>query len=209
MLNGLKLCVLITAGWLLVFIAYLDVITGPKHALFLSKVRSGYYPHGGAGVRVFSCCTCSFCPLSSSRSPSSPALPASGSSQAALTPSHIPLSPFSRWTCAPDSQPEMSAGLPCGRRLARRSASVLLLAAVTALLLLQTLVVWNFSSLDSGSTSRERREERTAGLNNAGGRELRRSGLPRPGDPPHQPGRAAFRHQLQSVSVNRDSFHLF
>ncbi|XP_024920361.1 xylosyltransferase 1-like isoform X2 [Cynoglossus semilaevis] len=92
----------------------------------------------------------------------------------------------------------MSAGLPCGRRLARRSASVLLLAAVTALLLLQTLVVWNFSSLDSGSTSRERREERTAGLNNAGGRELRRSGLPRPGDPPHQPGRAAFRHQLQS-----------
>ncbi|KAK2499223.1 hypothetical protein MC885_019828, partial [Smutsia gigantea] len=40
---------------------------------------------------------------------------------------------------------------PCARRLARRSHSALL-AALTVLLL-QTLVVWNFSSLDSGAGS--------------------------------------------------------
>ncbi|KAG7504483.1 xylosyltransferase 1-like [Solea senegalensis] len=55
---------------------------------------------------------------------------------------------------------------PCARRLARRSGSALLLAAV-AVLLLQTLVVWNFSSLDSGATSREKREERAGELNKA------------------------------------------
>lgn len=41
---------------------------------------------------------------------------------------------------------------PCARRLARRSHSALL-AALTVLLL-QTLVVWNFSSLDSGAGER-------------------------------------------------------
>ncbi|XP_048860520.1 xylosyltransferase 1-like isoform X1 [Brienomyrus brachyistius] len=40
-------------------------------------------------------------------------------------------------------------GAPCARRLARRSRSALA-AALTVLLLLQTLVVWNFSSLDPG-----------------------------------------------------------
>ncbi|XP_065267607.1 xylosyltransferase 1 [Emys orbicularis] len=52
---------------------------------------------------------------------------------------------------------------PCARRLARRSHSALI-AALTVLLL-QTLVVWNFSSLDSG-------EEQRAG----GGREKRDRG---------------------------------
>ncbi|KAL4836250.1 hypothetical protein H8958_015772 [Nasalis larvatus] len=41
---------------------------------------------------------------------------------------------------------------PCARRLARRSHSALLTAL--AVLLLQTLVVWNFSSLDSGAGER-------------------------------------------------------
>uniref|UniRef100_F6TSW7 Xylosyltransferase 1 n=1 Tax=Ornithorhynchus anatinus TaxID=9258 RepID=F6TSW7_ORNAN len=49
----------------------------------------------------------------------------------------------------------MVAG-PCARRLARRSHSALI-AALTVLLL-QTLVVWNFSSLDSGPG--ERRDQR-------------------------------------------------
>lgn len=47
--------------------------------------------------------------------------------------------------------PKMVAA-PCARRLARRSHSALL-AALTVLLL-QTLVVWNFSSLDSGAGER-------------------------------------------------------
>ncbi|CAB1413325.1 unnamed protein product [Pleuronectes platessa] len=47
---------------------------------------------------------------------------------------------------------------PCSRRPARLRSG-LLLAAVAALLL-QTLVVWNFSSLDGGARIRERREER-------------------------------------------------
>ncbi|KAH1184430.1 hypothetical protein KIL84_015046, partial [Mauremys mutica] len=55
---------------------------------------------------------------------------------------------------------------PCARRLARRSHSALI-AALTVLLL-QTLVVWNFSSLDSG-------EEQRAG-GGGGGREKRDRG---------------------------------
>ncbi|XP_055483251.1 xylosyltransferase 1 [Psammomys obesus] len=43
---------------------------------------------------------------------------------------------------------------PCARRLARRSHSALLAALMV--LLLQTLVVWNFSSLDSGAGERRR-----------------------------------------------------
>ena len=50
---------------------------------------------------------------------------------------------------------------PCSHRPARLRSG-LLLAAVAALLL-QTLVVWNFGSLDGGARSRERREERAAG----------------------------------------------
>ncbi|MGH0131956.1 UNVERIFIED_CONTAM: hypothetical protein FKN15_008616 [Acipenser sinensis] len=54
-------------------------------------------------------------------------------------------------------------GGPCARRLARRSRSAVI-AALTVLLV-QTLIVWNFSSLDSGedrenggSNSREKRD---------------------------------------------------
>ncbi|MEQ2208553.1 hypothetical protein XENOCAPTIV_005836 [Xenoophorus captivus] len=62
-------------------------------------------------------------------------------------------------------------GNPCARRLARRSRSALLLAAVSVLLI-QTLTVWNFSSLDSaggdtGARSREKRDDRTGGFNKA------------------------------------------
>ncbi|XP_035471667.2 xylosyltransferase 1-like [Scophthalmus maximus] len=94
-------------------------------------------------------------------------------------------------------------GHPCARRLARRSRSALLLAAL-AVLLVQTLIVWNFSSLDSsgggdgGARSREKRDDRAAGLNGADGGEHRpRRGLQRKGDPPLGRGKAAARHKLQ------------
>uniref|UniRef100_A0A3Q3JZK1 Xylosyltransferase 1 n=1 Tax=Monopterus albus TaxID=43700 RepID=A0A3Q3JZK1_MONAL len=87
-------------------------------------------------------------------------------------------------------------GNPCGRRLARRSRSALLLAAL-AVLLVQTLIVWNFSSLDSAGRNREEREDRAGGLNKAD-REHPRTGLKRKGDPPPPLGRAAVRHKLQA-----------
>ncbi|XP_075310622.1 xylosyltransferase 1-like [Odontesthes bonariensis] len=92
-------------------------------------------------------------------------------------------------------------GNPCARRLARRSRSALLVAAL-AVLVVQTLIVWNFSSLDSagrdgGARSREKREERTAGLNKADTEHPRR-GLLRKGDPPPLHGKVAVRHRLQA-----------
>ncbi|XP_049760345.1 xylosyltransferase 1 [Elephas maximus indicus] len=101
---------------------------------------------------------------------------------------------------------------PCARRLARRSHSALL-AALTVLLL-QTLVVWNFSSLDSGAGERRggaaaggaeqpppapapRRERRdlpaqpaAAGGGGGGGRGRgppARARVGGPGEPPAQP----------------------
>lgn len=101
-------------------------------------------------------------------------------------------------------------GNPCARRLARRSRSALLLAAL-AVLLVQTLIVWNFSSLDSaggdgGARSREKREDRAGGLNKADGEHPRR-GLRRTGDPPPPPllGKAAVRHKLQAVGLSDSS----
>ncbi|XP_069021515.1 xylosyltransferase 1-like [Embiotoca jacksoni] len=93
-------------------------------------------------------------------------------------------------------------GNPCARRLARRSRSALLVAAL-AVLLVQTLIVWNFSSLDSaggdgGARRREKREDRTGGLNKAD-REPPRRGLQRKVDPPPPLfGKAAVRHKLQA-----------
>uniref|UniRef100_A0A8C9RQ02 Xylosyltransferase 1 n=1 Tax=Scleropages formosus TaxID=113540 RepID=A0A8C9RQ02_SCLFO len=62
---------------------------------------------------------------------------------------------------------------PCARRLARRSRSALI-AALTVLLV-QTLIVWNFSSLDSGDGDRgdgsRLRDKRNAGS------EVRKSGI--------------------------------
>ncbi|XP_075998779.1 xylosyltransferase 1-like [Genypterus blacodes] len=92
-------------------------------------------------------------------------------------------------------------GNPCARKLARRSRSALLVAAL-AVLLVQTLIVWNFSSLDSangdgGARSREKREERAVGLNKADGEHPRR-GLQRKGNPPPLLGKAAVRYKLQA-----------
>ncbi|KAM4717468.1 LOW QUALITY PROTEIN: xylosyltransferase 1-like [Anableps anableps] len=92
-------------------------------------------------------------------------------------------------------------GNPCARRLARRSRSALLLAAAS-LLLIQTLIVWNFSSLDSaggdaGASSREKRDDRTGGLNKADKERLWR-GLQRKDDPQLLHGKAAARHKLQA-----------
>lgn len=87
-------------------------------------------------------------------------------------------------------------GNPCARRPARRSRSALLIAAL-AVLLVQTLIVWNFSSLDSaggdgGVRSREKREEdRAGGLRKADGRPQKR------GDP---------RHRLQTVRAAAGGF---
>lgn len=87
-------------------------------------------------------------------------------------------------------------GNPCARRPARRSRSALLIAAL-AVLLVQTLIVWNFSSLDSaggdgGARSREKREEdRAGGLRKADGRPQKR------GDP---------RHRLQTVRAAAGGF---
>uniref|UniRef100_A0A665TKK4 Xylosyltransferase 1 n=1 Tax=Echeneis naucrates TaxID=173247 RepID=A0A665TKK4_ECHNA len=92
-------------------------------------------------------------------------------------------------------------GNPCGRRLARHSRAALLLAAL-AVLLVQTLIVWNFSSLDSaagdgGARSREKREDRAGGLHKADWEHPRR-GLQKKGDPPPPLGKAAVRHKLQA-----------
>lgn len=94
-------------------------------------------------------------------------------------------------------------GNPCARRLARRSKSALLVAAL-AVLLVQTLIVWNFSSLDStggdgGARSREKREDRDRGLNKADAEHPRR-GLQKKGDTPPL-GKAAVRHKLQAVGL--------
>lgn len=93
-------------------------------------------------------------------------------------------------------------GNPCARKLARRSGSALLVAAL-AVLLVQTLIVWNFSSLDSaggdGETrSREKREDRSGGLNKAG-REPPRRGLQRKDDPPLPLRKPSIRHKLRAV----------
>lgn len=98
----------------------------------------------------------------------------------------------------------MMNGNPCARRLARRSKSALLVAAL-AVLLVQTLIVWNFSSLDSsggerGARSREKRADRAGGLNKAV-REPPRRGLLKKGDPPPLHGKAAVRHKLQAVRL--------
>lgn len=95
-------------------------------------------------------------------------------------------------------------GNPCARRLARRSKSALLVAAL-AVLLVQTLIVWNFSSLDSaggdrGARSREKRADRAGGLNKAV-REPPRRGLLKKGDPAPLHGKAAARHKLQAVRL--------
>ncbi|XP_034448532.1 xylosyltransferase 1-like [Hippoglossus hippoglossus] len=108
-------------------------------------------------------------PAPSSSSSSSPPPPAGSLSSLLL-----------RWS---GGRREMN---PCSRRPARLRSG-LLLAAVAALLL-QTLVVWNFSSLDGGARSRERREERAAGEQPRWKR----------GDPPPLLGKAAARHQLQA-----------
>nr|XP_006637236.1 PREDICTED: xylosyltransferase 1 [Lepisosteus oculatus] len=89
-------------------------------------------------------------------------------------------------------------GVPCARRLARRSRSALI-AALTVLLV-QTLIVWNFSSLDSGedregagSNSREKRDR--IGGNGAGGEYFSRGAPPQHHQAPL--GRANARRKQQ------------
>lgn len=86
----------------------------------------------------------------------------------------------------------------CARRLARRSRSALI-AALTVLLV-QTLIVWNFSSLDSGedrenggSNVREKRDNKAAGSDfQHGVHQRQRQHLP-------SPGKGTSRHIQQPV----------
>ncbi|XP_062244716.1 xylosyltransferase 1 [Platichthys flesus] len=93
----------------------------------------------------------------------------------------------------------MVGGL-CARRLARRSRSALI-AALTVLLV-QTLIVWNFSSLDSGedggASVREKRD-RVAGNKAAGSDYFQQRVQQRQQQhlPPPPPGRGAARHIQQ------------
>lgn len=96
-------------------------------------------------------------------------------------------------------------GSLCARKLARRSRSALI-AALTVLLI-QTLIVWNFSSLDTGEdreddgNGREKRDR--IGINKAYS-EYPKSGFPRRH---HQPplGKAPVRHKQQPVRQHGSS----
>lgn len=99
---------------------------------------------------------------------------------------------------------KMVGGL-CARRLARRSRSALI-AALTVLLV-QTLIVWNFSTLDSGeerenggSNVREKRD-RVAGNKAAGSHYFQHGDKQRQHLPP--PGRGGSRHTQQPVRQRR------
>lgn len=99
---------------------------------------------------------------------------------------------------------KMVGGL-CARRLARRSRSALI-AALTVLLV-QTLIVWNFSSLDSGedrenggSSVREKRE-RVAG-NKAAGSDYLQHGIRHQQHLP-LPEKGTSRHIQQPVRQRR------
>ncbi|XP_029599277.1 xylosyltransferase 1 [Salmo trutta] len=87
-------------------------------------------------------------------------------------------------------------GNMCGRKLARRSKSALIVALTV--LLVQTLIVWNFSTLDTGeegANSRREKRDQVGGINKAYS-QYPRSGLPKRH---HQPplGKTAVRHKQQ------------
>ena len=101
-------------------------------------------------------------------------------------------------------------GNPCARKLARRSKSALI--AALSVLLIQTLIVRNFSTLDSSEDggkgadrSREKRDHRVGGGGvNKAYSEYPRSGLLKRGSPQLQPGgkAAVARHnKVRVVSV--------
>jgi len=100
---------------------------------------------------------------------------------------------------------KMVGGL-CARRLARRSRSALI-AALTVLLV-QTLIVWNFSTLDSeerenaGSNVREKRD-RVAGNKAAGSDYFQHAVQRQPGQHHPPPGRGTSRHIQQPVRQRR------
>lgn len=96
-------------------------------------------------------------------------------------------------------------GSLCARKLARRSRSALI-AALTVLLI-QTLIVWNFSSLDTGEdredggNGREKRDR--IGINKAYS-EYPKSGFQRRHPQPPL-GKAAVRHKQQPVRQSGSS----
>uniref|UniRef100_A0A8C5FDB2 Xylosyltransferase 1 n=1 Tax=Gadus morhua TaxID=8049 RepID=A0A8C5FDB2_GADMO len=99
-------------------------------------------------------------------------------------------------------------GNPCARKLARRSKSALI--AALSVLLIQTLIVWNFSTLDSSEDggkgadrSREKRDHRVGGGGvNKAYSEYPRSGLLKRGSPQLQPGGKAAVARHNKVRVD-------
>lgn len=94
-------------------------------------------------------------------------------------------------------------GNMCGRKLARRSKSALIVALTV--LLVQTLIVWNFSTLDigeEGANSRREKRDQVGGINKAYS-QYPRSGLPKRH---HQPplGKTAVRHKQQPVRLGSE-----
>lgn len=97
-------------------------------------------------------------------------------------------------------------GNMCGRKLARRAKSALIVALTV--LLVQTLIVWNFSTLDTGeeagegANSRREKRDQVGGINKAYS-QYPRSGLPKRH---HQPplGKTAVRHKQQPVRVGSE-----
>ncbi|XP_077172645.1 uncharacterized protein LOC143827167 [Paroedura picta] len=94
-------------------------------------------------------------------------------------------------SASPSPSSSSSSAGPCGRRcLARRSHSALLLAL--SVLLVQTLVVWNFTSLDPGDEQQQQqrrsggggREKRDLGSSSSRRRDAPQAPPPRRGGPP-------------------------
>uniref|UniRef100_A0A8D0AYY4 Xylosyltransferase 1 n=1 Tax=Salvator merianae TaxID=96440 RepID=A0A8D0AYY4_SALMN len=86
-----------------------------------------------------------------------------------------------------------SASAPCARRLARRSHSALLLALTV--LLVQTLVVWNFSSLDAGEQQQQRGALAAASSSHGGGPGRRREKRALESSNGHDPLHRAHQHR--------------
>ncbi|CAI5792164.1 xylosyltransferase 1 isoform X1 [Podarcis lilfordi] len=97
---------------------------------------------------------------------------------------------------AASPSPSSSAAASCARRLARRSRSALVLALTV--LLVQTLVVWNFSSLDSGEEEQQRPPQGSSSRSASRRREKRDLESSNPGHDghrahQHRKGPGAFR----------------
>lgn len=166
------------------------------------RVLAQVAPHGGAV-----CLLLSAPPRLLSRNAHSVPLPLSPPPPSTSTQSSRRAAYSSRRSSSCEQSGAKMVGGLCARRLARRSRSALI-AALTVLLV-QTLIVWNFSTLDSGeerenagSNVREKRD-RVAGDKAAGSDGFERGVHRQPGRHPPAPGRGSSRHIQQPVRRTR------